>query len=96
MGAALEASGFHPSRSARDHLRWMSIAAGLPFAAADRALDAVGLNDDARRPVGQFSLGMRQSLELASAMLGDPPVVVLDEPANGLDPQGIRLCQHVA
>jgi ABC-2 type transport system ATP-binding protein len=90
VGAALEASGFHPSRSARDHLRWMSVAAGLPVAAADRALDAVGLQDAARRPVGQFSLGMRQRLELASAMLGDPPVVVLDEPANGLDPQGIR------
>ncbi len=90
VGAALEASGFHPSRSARDHLRWMSVAAGLPFAAADQVLDAVGLHDAARRPVGQFSLGMRQRLELASAMLGDPPVVVLDEPANGLDPQGIR------
>ncbi|MEZ5114840.1 MAG: ATP-binding cassette domain-containing protein [Candidatus Nanopelagicales bacterium] len=89
VGSALEASGFHPGRTARDHLRILAAAADLPDARADAALDQVGLADSARRRVGGFSLGMRQRLALASALLGDPAVLVLDEPANGLDPEGI-------
>src|SRR5687768_16294617 len=86
----LEATGFHPGRSARNHLRVTATAAGLPADRPDRVLELVGLTEYAHRTVGGFSLGMRQSLGLAAALLGDPPVLVLDEPANGLDPQGIR------
>ncbi len=90
VGTLLEATGFHPGRSARDHLRVLTTAAGLPAGRPDQVLDLVGLTTDARRKVGGYSLGMRQRLGLAAALLGDPPVLVLDEPANGLDPQGIR------
>ncbi|MBC7372384.1 MAG: ATP-binding cassette domain-containing protein [Frankiales bacterium] len=90
VGTLLEATGFHPGRSARDHLRVLTTAAGLAASRPDEVLDQVGLGGDAQRKVGGFSLGMRQRLGLASALLGDPPVLVLDEPANGLDPQGIR------
>src|SRR5262245_9888627 len=90
VGALLEASGFHPGRTAIDHLRALATAAGLPSDAPRRALGEVGLASDAQRRVGDFSLGMRQRLGLAAAILGDPRVLVLDEPANGLDPQGIR------
>ena len=89
VGAVLEASGFHPARTARNHLRSIAIASGIELSRADEVLDLVGLTADARRTVGGFSLGMRQRLELARAMLGDPKVLLLDEPANGLDPQGI-------
>lgn len=90
VGTLLEATGFHPGRNARDHLRVLTVAAGLPTDTPDRVLDLVGLAADVRRKVGGYSLGMRQRLGLAAALLGDPPVLVLDEPANGLDPQGIR------
>jgi ABC-2 type transport system ATP-binding protein len=89
VGAVLEATNFHPSRRAYAHLRMMTIAAGIPKARIGAVLDLVGLTADAKRKVGGYSLGMRQRLQLAGALLGDPGVLVLDEPSNGLDPQGI-------
>ncbi|MGI5119810.1 ABC transporter ATP-binding protein [Marinactinospora thermotolerans] len=90
VGAVLEATGFHPSRSARDHLAIMCAAAGLPRARVDEALGEVGLAHAANKRVGGFSLGMRQRLALAGALLGRPKILILDEPANGLDPAGIE------
>src|SRR5690554_1568416 len=90
VGAALEAASFHPGRTARDHLRVFAPQAGVPDARCDEVLGIVGLADVADRRVGGFSLGMRQRLGLATTLLGDPRVLVLDEPANGLDPEGIR------
>ena len=90
VGAVLEATAFHPGRSGRNHLRVLATEAGIPGARVDEVLQLVELQDEARRRVGGYSLGMRQRLALAAALLGDPDVLVLDEPANGLDPAGVR------
>jgi len=99
VGAVLE-TAFHPARSGRNHLRVYCRAAGLPTARADEVLGQVGLADAGDRRAGGYSLGMRQRLALATALLGDPSVLVLDEPANGLDPEGIQwlrgFLQHLA
>ena len=90
VGVVLEPNAFHPGRSGRNHLRILTDGAGIPAGRIDQALETVGLTKAADRHVGTYSLGMRQRLGLAAALLGDPPVLVLDEPGNGLDPQGIR------
>jgi ABC-2 type transport system ATP-binding protein len=89
VGSLLDASDTHPSRSARDHLGFLASTAGIPRRRVGEVLDLVGLSEVAGRKVGGFSLGMKQRLGLAAAMLGDPGTVLLDEPANGLDPEGI-------
>ena len=90
VGAVLEQSSFHPGRSGRNHLRAVAMAARIPTSRVDEVLDFVGLSPDAGRRVGEYSLGMRQRLGLGAALLGSPDVLVLDEPANGLDPEGVR------
>ncbi|TFV63744.1 UNVERIFIED_ORG: ABC transporter ATP-binding protein [Bacillus sp. AZ43] len=96
VGALLEARALHPGRSARDHLRWLAASNGIPRARVDEVLGLVGLEAVADKRVGKFSLGMGQRLGIAVALLGDPPVVVLDEPVNGLDPEGIRWVRTLA
>ncbi len=90
IGAVLEATDFHPGRSGRDHLRTLGLAAELPDSRADEVLRLVELQDAAGRRVKGYSLGMRQRLGLAAALLGDPELLILDEPATGLDPEGVR------
>ena len=95
VGAIIESDAFHPGRSGRNHLRILADAIGCSHARVDEMLEQVGLGDAANRRAGAYSLGMRQRLGLAAAMLGEPPVLILDEPGNGLDPQGIRTLRDV-
>ncbi|MFD8304933.1 ABC transporter ATP-binding protein [Streptomyces sp. NPDC059690] len=100
VGALLDAAALHPARRGRDHLRWLAHSHGLPTRRVDEVLEQVGMETAARRRTGGYSLGMRQRLGMAAALLGDPPVLLLDEPVNGLDPEGIqwirRLLRHLA
>jgi ABC-2 type transport system ATP-binding protein len=90
VGSLLDASAVHPGRSARDHLLWMAHSNGLPRRRVAEVIEQVGLASVAKKRAGGFSLGMRQRLGIAGALLGDPPVLMFDEPVNGLDPEGIR------
>jgi ABC-2 type transport system ATP-binding protein len=90
VGSLLDANALHPSRSARNHLLWLAHSQGLTARRVDEVLADVGLEAVARRKAGGYSLGMRQRLGIASSLLGDPPVLILDEPFNGLDPEGIE------
>jgi ABC-2 type transport system ATP-binding protein len=100
VGSALEATNFHPGRTGRDHLRVLADTAAVGTQRVDEMLELVGIPAAARKRAGGYSMGMRQRLGLAAAMLGDPSVLILDEPANGLDPEGIRwlrgFLRHVA
>ena len=89
VGSLLDAAALHPARKARDHLLWLAHSQGLGARRVDEVIGVAGLASVARRKAGGYSLGMRQRLGLAAAMLGDPPVLILDEPFNGLDPEGI-------
>ena len=95
VGAIVESDAFHPGRSGRNHLRILADATGCTYTRVDEMLEQVGLGKAANRSAGAYSLGMRQRLGLAAAMLGEPPVLILDEPGNGLDPQGIRTLRDV-
>jgi ABC-2 type transport system ATP-binding protein len=95
VGALLDAGYVHPGRSARNHLRWLAASNGISAKRVDEVLELVGLTEVADRRVRGFSLGMRQRLGLAGVLLGDPHTVILDEPANGLDPEGIRWIRDV-
>ncbi|MDI2132903.1 ABC transporter ATP-binding protein [Yinghuangia seranimata] len=90
VGALLDAAAVHPHRKGRDHLLWLAHSHGLPTRRVDEILELVGLSGAGRRRAGGYSLGMRQRLGIAVAMLGDPPVLLFDEPVNGLDPEGVR------
>ncbi|MEY2444029.1 MAG: type transport system ATP-binding protein, partial [Ilumatobacteraceae bacterium] len=95
VGALLDAGYVHPGRTGRNHLRWLAASNGLPRSRVDEVLDLVGLDTVGNRRVRTYSLGMKQRLGLAGVLLGDPHTVVLDEPANGLDPEGIRWIRDV-
>ncbi|GGC61713.1 ABC transporter ATP-binding protein [Hoyosella rhizosphaerae] len=90
VGALLDAKWVHPNRSARSHLRWMAATNGIPASRVDEVLELVGLSAVGKKKAGSFSLGMSQRLGLAATLLGDPEVLLFDEPVNGLDPEGIR------
>jgi len=89
VGALLDASALQPARTGRNHLLWLAHSQGLPARRVDEVVEQVGLTKAARRKAGGYSLGMRQRLGIAAALLGDPPVIMLDEPFNGMDPEGI-------
>jgi ABC-2 type transport system ATP-binding protein len=94
VGGLLEAKSFHPARTARNHLRWLALTNDIPLRRVDEVLDQVGLTSVANRRAGKFSLGMSQRLGIAATLLGDPGVLLFDEPVNGLDPEGIRWVRH--
>jgi len=95
VGALLDAKAFHPGRTARQHLRWLAKSNEIPEARVDDVLDIVGLTSVADQRAGKFSLGMGQRLGIAGALLGDPGVLLFDEPVNGLDPEGIRWARYL-
>ena len=95
VGALLDAKAFHPGRTARNHLRWLAQTNDISLTRVDEVLDIVGLTSVADKRAGKFSLGMGQRLGIASALLGDPGVLLFDEPVNGLDPEGIRWVRHL-
>jgi ABC-2 type transport system ATP-binding protein len=95
VGALLDAKAFHPGRTARQHLRYLAKSNDIPAARIDEVLDIVGLTSVAEKRAGKFSLGMGQRLGIAGALLGDPGVLLFDEPVNGLDPEGIRSVRHL-
>jgi len=95
VGALLDAGAMHPGRSARNHLVWLADSNAVPRARVDVVLEMVGLTEVAHRRVGTFSLGMGQRLGIAVALLGDPQVLIFDEPINGLDPEGILWVRHL-
>ncbi len=95
VGALLEAKAFHPGRSAYNHLRWLACTNDIPIRRVEEVLDLVGLTAVAQQRAGRFSLGMGQRLGIAAALLGDPGVLLFDEPVNGLDPEGIRWVRHL-
>ena len=94
VAALLDAKAFHPARTARNHLRWLALTNDIPLRRVDEVLDQVGLTAVANRRAGKFSLGMSQRLGIAATLLGDPAVLLFDEPVNGLDPEGIRWVRH--
>jgi ABC-2 type transport system ATP-binding protein len=94
VGALVDAAALQPSRTGRNHLLWIARSQRLPARRVDEVIELVGLASAARRKAGGYSLGMRQRLGIAAAMLGDPPVVILDEPFNGMDPEGIIWIRH--
>lgn len=94
VGALLDAKAFHPARSGRNHLRWLALTNDIPLRRVDEVLDQVGMMSAAEKKAGKYSLGMSQRLGIAAALLGDPGVLLFDEPVNGLDPEGIRWVRH--
>jgi ABC-2 type transport system ATP-binding protein len=94
VGALLDAKAYHPGRTGRNHLRWLALTNDIPLRRVDEVLDMVGLTSAANKRAGKYSLGMSQRLGIAGALLGDPGVLLFDEPVNGLDPEGIRWVRH--
>jgi ABC-2 type transport system ATP-binding protein len=94
VGGLLDARAYHPARTARNHLRWLALSNDIPLRRVDEVLDQTGLTSVANKRAGKFSLGMSQRLGIAATLLGDPGVLLFDEPVNGLDPEGIRWVRH--